>query len=101
MTVEFKRNDILVEQTGYTMTLYKFYKVVATKGKTVRIIPLENTNKWHGFMENDVTPIDRKWWMEKEVITKRYNKDGYIRGKYDNYLHLYNPNKVYTENHAD
>ena len=28
MTVEFKRNDILVETLGYNMTLYNFYKQI-------------------------------------------------------------------------
>ena len=101
MTVEFKRNDILVETLGYNMTLYSFYKVVATKGKTVKLIPLQHINKPHGFLQNDVKPIDRNCWLEKEVIIRRYNKYGYIRGKYDNYLHLYNAEKTYTENHAD
>ena len=96
-----KKNDILVEQIGYNMTLYSFYKVVERKGCTVKIIPLAHTNNWHGFMLNDVKPIDRKFWLEKEVLTRRFNKWGTIRGKYDNNLYLYDENKTYTEDHAD
>lgn len=99
MTVEFKRNDILVERYEYENVIYKFYKVVSVKGKTVNFIPLGQTCTWKG-LECEVRPVNRKCWLQREVITKRYNKYGFIKGNMDRNLYLYNNNNEYVECHA-
>lgn len=101
--MEIKRNDILVEQFGSTMTLYSFYKVLAVKGKTVTLYPLESKSSgWIGFMQNEVKPIDTKVIWQKNVITKRFNKYNELNmGKYRGTLVKYDENRQYVENHAD
>ena len=101
--MEIKRNDILVEQFGSTMILYNFFKVLSVKGKTVSIYPLESkSGGWIGFMQNEVKPIDTNVYWQKNVITKRLNKDNELNmGKYRGKLAKYDENRRYIENHAD
>ena len=101
--MEIKRNDILVEQFGSTMVLYSFYKVLAVKGKTVTLYPLESKSSgWIGFMQNEVKPIDTNVYWQKNVITKRINKFGELNmGKYRGLLNKYDSNRQYVESHND
>lgn len=96
-----KRNDILVEQFGSSMTLYNFYKVLSIKGNQVQLYPLKkNSGEWCGFMECEVKPIDTKCYLTKNILNKRFNKyNGITVDK--NSLYKYNGNTQYIENHAD
>lgn len=96
-----KKNDILVSMYSYNMTLYTFYKVLEVKNKTIKLYPLSHTNKWHGYMQNEVKPIDTNACLISKVITKRLNK--YNEIKFDNCMPctLYNKDYIYDENHAD
>lgn len=96
-----KINDILVRQFGYSMTLYEFYKVVARKNKTVKLLPLKDrTVSAEGFMQYAVQPVIPVGYLTKDVITKRFNKYGDIC--IDNHtLSVYSPDRKYVENHAD
>lgn len=96
-----KVNDILVRQFGYSMTLYEFYKVVAKKNKTVKLLPLkERTVSTEGFMQYRVEPVIPVGYLTKDVITKRFNKYGDISIGHDT-LSVYSPDREYIENHAD
>ena len=96
-----KRNDILVRQFGYNMTLYNFYKVLEIKGSTVKLYPLKSqSGEWLAFMQNEVKPIDTKCYLTSKIITKRFNKWNGVCIDKDS-LFLYDKTRQYIENHAD
>lgn len=98
---DLKRGMVLVEQYGYSMILYNFYKVVNIKGSKVDLLPLEHEiTKNYGWLQYQVKPIDKTAWLQKNVITKRVSKYG-LRGKCDHYMSLYNDEFEYIEDHAD
>lgn len=101
--MEIKRNDILVEQYQANMTLHTFYKVLSVKGKTVQLYPLEKQNiETVGFMRYQVKPIDTKVIWQKNVITKRFNKENQINmSKYSMPLYKYNNSLVVVDDCAD
>ena len=96
-----KPNDILVEMFGYNMTLFSFYKVVARKNKTVKLVELDrNVVATKGFMQFQVKPVNKTSYLTRDIITKRFNKYGNIC--IDNkILFRYNPSAEYIEYHAD
>ena len=96
-----KPNDILVEMFGYNMTLFSFYKVVARKNKTVKLVELDrNDVATKGFMQFQVKPVNKTSYLTRDIITKRFNKYGNIC--IDNkILFRYNPSAEYIEDHAD
>jgi hypothetical protein len=99
--MEFKRNEILVQQFGYNMTLYNFYKVVRVSGKAVDLIELpKEVVKPVGFMQYVVEPKNKAGYMQKEVIKKRINKYGELSVNNDT-LYKYDKTREYTEDHAD
>lgn len=96
-----KRNDILVEQFGYNMTLYNFYKVLSVKGSKVELYPLQHTSsEWIGFMQCEVKPVDTKCYLTKNIINKRFGKWGGLSID-KNILFKYDESRQYIENHAD
>lgn len=101
--MEIKRNDILVEQYQANMTLHTFYKVLSVKGKTVQLYPLDKKNiETVGFMRYQVKPIDTKVIRQKNVITKRFNKENRISmSKYSMPLYKYNDTLVIVDDWAD
>lgn len=105
MGIELKNNlkkgDILVEQFGYSMILFNFFKVLSVKGNNVQLYPLEHTSSaWTGWFECEVKPIDTKGYLTKKIINKRFNKFGEIRID-KNSLFKYDSTRKYIENHAD
>lgn len=101
--MEIKRNDILVEQYQANMTLHTFYKVLSVKGKTVQLYPLDKQHiETVGFMRYQVKPIDTKVIWQKNVITKRFNKENKISmSKYSMPLYKYNDSLVVVDDCAD
>lgn len=101
--MEIKRNDILVEQYQVNMTLHTFYKVLSVKGKTVQLYPLEKQKiEPKGFMRYQVKPINTKVVWQKNVITKRFNKENKISmSKYSMPLYKYNDTLVIIDDYAD
>ena len=96
-----KVNDILVREFGYSMTLYEFYKVVARKNKTVKLLPSKDrVVSTEGFMQYRVEPVIPTGYLTKDIITKRFNKYGDISIGND-VLGIYSPDIKYVENHAD
>lgn len=96
-----KYGSILVEQYGYSMTLYNFYKVVRISGSKVDLLPLEHeTTKSHGWLQWGVKPIDVNAWMAKNVISKRFSKYG-LKGIYDKYMSIYDEKHEYIKDYAD
>lgn len=62
-----KYGEILVEQYGYSMTLYNFYKVVRISGSKVDLLLLKHkTTKSHGWLQWEVKPINVTAWMQKK-----------------------------------
>ena len=96
-----KVNDILVRQFGYSMILYEFYKVVARKNKTVKLLPLKDrVVSTEGFMQYRVEPVIPVGYLTKDVITKRFNRYGNLCIDKD-VLGVYSPDRKYIEDHAD
>ena len=74
-----KVNDILVRKFGYSMILYEFYKVVARKNKTVKLLPLKDrVVSTEGSMQYRVEPVIPAGYLTKNVITKRFNRYGSV-----------------------
>lgn len=100
-----KRGDLIGYQFGYSMTLYEFFQVVGIKGSTVSMIPVKTTNKPYGFLQVEVQPIKRNCWLQREVITKRFNKYGGITlggtGRYGHTAFICEKGETFHENHAD
>lgn len=98
---DLKYGSILVEQYGYSMTLYNFYKVVKISGSKVDLLPLKHkATKGYGWMQFEVKPIDVNAWMQKNVISKRISKYG-LKGICDNYMSIYDDKQEYIEDHTD
>lgn len=98
---DLKYGSILVEQYGYSMTLYNFYKVVRISGSKVDLLPLEHkTTKSHGWLQWGVKPIDVTAWMQKNVTSKRFSKYG-LKGAYDKYMSIYDDKHEYINDYAD
>lgn len=98
---DLKRGLILVEQYGYSMTLYNFYKVVRISGSKVDLLPLEHkATKSYGWLQWGVEPINVTAWMQKNVVSKRISKYG-LKGTYNSYMSIYDDKHEYIEDHAD
>lgn len=96
-----KYGSILVEQYGYSMTLYNFYKVVRISGSKVDLLPLKHkVTKNCGWLQFEIKPINATAWMQKNVISKKISKYG-LKGTCDNYMSIYNDKCEYIEDHAD
>lgn len=96
-----KRGTILVEQFGYSMILYNFYKVIRVNGAAVDLIKLPAKNvKTYGWLQWQVKPTDKSAWLQSDVIRKRFSKYG-LKGTSDNYMSLYDDEAEYIEDHAD
>lgn len=100
----FPVDSILVEQWGWSMTLYAFYKVVGyTKsGKSVRLVELNDIRNRLPNGSFLATPGSKQ---EGTPFTKRlktdHNGDAAVIGKYDGYARPYNPNREYVGNDYD
>lgn len=98
---DLKYGSILVEQYGYSMTLYNFYKVVKISGSKVDLLPLKHkVTKNCGWLQWEVKPIDVSAWMQKNVISKRFSKYG-LKGTCNHYIGVYDDKREYIEDHAD
>lgn len=96
-----KRGSILVEQYGYSMTLYNFYKVVKISGSKVDLLLLDRkVVKSHGWLQYEVKPINATTWMQKNIVSKRFSKYG-LKGTCDHYMGIYDDKHEYIEDHAD
>lgn len=98
---DLKYGSILVEQYGYSMTLYNFYKVVRISGSKVDLLPLgHKVTKEYGWLQWGVKPIDVTAWMQKNVTSKRISKYG-LKGTCGHYMSIYDDKYEYIEDHAD
>lgn len=96
-----KHGAILVEQYGYSMILYNFYKVIRVSGSKVDLLPLERKiTKSYGWLQWGVKPVDVTAWMQKNIVSKRFSKYG-LKGSYNSYMGIYDEKKEYIEDHAD
>lgn len=98
---DIKKGTILVEQYGYSMILYNFYKVIRISGSKVDLLPLKHeVTKNHGWLQYEVKPINTAAWLSKNVISKRFSKYG-LKGTCGNYMDIYDDKYEYIEDHAD
>ena len=99
-----KRGDIIGYHFGYSMTFYDAYQVIAIKGSTIQIIPAKREIIQSGW-QPIVKFSKRNSWLQKEVITKRFNKYGQITlggtGRYGHTAFICEKDETFQEDHWD